>query len=100
MRFIATVAFKGLRVKLTFPISGHFDVLESTVGCDQITRVGAVAIAFAFETAFSLSGSNEGIEFLAHHEFQNRPHGALSQSTQMLVKFLLIGHRGSWLLLG
>src|SRR2546425_9783730 len=44
MGFIATVAFKGLGVELTFAISGHFDVLESTSGGDQITCVGAVAI--------------------------------------------------------
>src|SRR5207244_7676316 len=28
MRFIATVAFKGLRVELAFTVSGHVDLLE------------------------------------------------------------------------
>jgi hypothetical protein len=55
--FITTVAFKDLGAELTLPISGDFDVLKPTGGCDQITGVGAVAIAFAFGTAFSPGGS-------------------------------------------
>src|SRR6266702_5151754 len=51
VRFIATVAFKGLGVELTFTISGHFDIFEPTSGCYQITAVGAVAVPFAFGTA-------------------------------------------------
>ena len=61
VRFKATVAFKGLRVELTFTISGHFHLLQPTRRCHQVSRVRAVAIAFALGTAFSPLGSNEGI---------------------------------------
>src|SRR5260370_11258972 len=61
MRFIATVALKGLGMELTFTISGDLDLLEPTRRCGQITAVGAVAIAFTLGTAFSPCGSNEGI---------------------------------------
>ena len=91
MRFIATVAFKGLGMELTFPISGDVDLLDPPCRCRQITRVGAVAIAFALGTTCSPGGSNESIEFLAHHQFDHRAHGTLSQDSQMLMKFLLLG---------
>jgi hypothetical protein len=61
MRFIATVAFKGRRVELTFTVSGHFEVLEPTRGCDEITGIGAVAISFALGTTFSPRDSDERI---------------------------------------
>jgi hypothetical protein len=61
VRFIATVAFKGLRVELAFTVSGHVDLLEPTSRGHQITRVGAIAIAFALGTTFAPGGSNEGI---------------------------------------
>ncbi len=38
--FIATVAVKGLRVKLTLTISGHFDLLNPTRRGDQVAGVG------------------------------------------------------------
>jgi hypothetical protein len=41
-------------------------------------------------TAFGMASSNEGIEFLAHHQFQDCAHRALSQDSQMLVEFLLV----------
>src|SRR2546428_13309135 len=53
VRLIATIAFKGLGVELTFTISGHFDLLEPTSRCDQIARVGAVAVSFAFRATLS-----------------------------------------------
>src|SRR6266851_7111262 len=96
MRFIATVAFKGLGMELTFPISGHVDLLEPTRRGRQIARVGAIAIAFAFGATLSPTDSDEGIEFLAHHQFQDRAHGALSQGSQMLMKFLLLWQWGRW----
>jgi len=90
MRFIATVAFKLLDVELTFPISGHSNVLQPTSRCHPITGGGAVAVAFALGAAFSPRRSNERISLLTYHQFQDRPHGALSQGTQMLMKFLLL----------
>lgn len=91
MGFETTIAVKDLRVELTLPISGNVDVLKPTAGCDKITSVGAEALAFAFGTAFSPGGSDEGIELLTHHQFDHRPHSTLSQGAQMLVKFLLLG---------
>ena len=93
MRLIATVAFKGLGVELTFPISGHFQILEPTCRGHQITSVGAEALAFAVGTAFSPGGPNEGSKFLVPHQFDHRAHRALSKGTQMLVKFLLLRQR-------
>jgi hypothetical protein len=39
---------------LTFPISGDFDLLKPTRGCDQTESISAVTIAFALGTAFAL----------------------------------------------
>ncbi len=44
--FIPTVAFKGLRMKLTLTISGNLQVLDPTRGSDEIAVIEAVAIAF------------------------------------------------------
>jgi hypothetical protein len=49
-------------------------------------------------SAFSPISTNEGIELLAHGQFDHRAHGALSESTQMLLKFVLLGQQvGRWL---
>jgi hypothetical protein len=76
--FIAKVSFKRLRVELTFPISGHVDVLKPTRGGHQIAAVGgAVAIPFALRATLSPRGSNELIELFTHHRFDHDPNGAL-----------------------
>ena len=90
VRFIAAVAFKGLRMKLALPIARNFDLLEPTGRCHEVAGVGTVAIAFTFRVRFSPSGSNKRIQFLAHNYFYYRPNGTLSQGTQMLMKFLLL----------
>ena len=61
VRFIATVALKGLGVELTSTIPGHVDILEPPSGRHQITCVVAVAVAFALGTTLSPGRSNEGI---------------------------------------
>src|SRR5437588_5992569 len=61
MGFIATVAFKSLRMELTFTISGDLDFLEPTSGGHQIARVGAVAVPFALRATLSPGCSNERI---------------------------------------
>jgi hypothetical protein len=45
---IAAIAFKGLRVELTFTISGDSDVFEPTGRGHQVAEVGTVAIPFTF----------------------------------------------------
>src|SRR3989440_7747169 len=95
--FIATVAIKDLGVELAFPISRHLEIFVSARRCCQIARIGAVAVAAAFGATLSPGRSNEGIQLLAHHQLQDSAHGALSQSTEMLMKFLLLRQwRGRW----
>lgn len=60
----------------------------------QITRVSAIAMAFALGATCSPGNSNEGIEFLAHHQFEHDPHGTLGKTTQVLVEDLLLGQDG------
>jgi hypothetical protein len=81
-----TVAFKGLRVELTFPISRYFEIFDAPRLCRQTTRVRSIARTLAFGTTFSPGGSNEGIEFFAHDQLQDRAHRALSQNPQVLGK--------------
>ncbi len=98
MGFIATVAFKGLRVEVTFTISGHVDVLESTSRGHQITSVGAVAVSFALGAPFSPDRSNELVELFTHHGFEHDPHGALGECSQVLMEDLLLWeYGGRWL---
>ena len=59
--FIATVAFKGLGVELTFPISRYFEILNASRRCRQITGVLPIAIAFAVRTALTPGSPNERI---------------------------------------
>jgi hypothetical protein len=89
VRFIATVALKGLGVELTFTIPGHVDVLDPTCGCHQVARVVAVAVPFAFRATFSPGRSNELVELFTHHRFYHDPHGALGESTQVLMEDVL-----------
>jgi len=95
MRFIAAVAFKDPAVELAFSISGHLEVFETARRCRQFAHVGAIAIAFAFGVTFSPGCSYESVQLLAHHQFQDGPHGALSQSSQVLVEFLLFWQKWS-----
>jgi hypothetical protein len=89
VRFVATVAFKRLRVEVTFPISGDVDVLEPTRGGHQIARVVPIAVASALRTALSPGRSKELIELFTHHGFDHDPNGTLSQGTQVLMEFFL-----------
>jgi len=80
-------------MKLALPISRNLQVLDPTRRSDQIAGVGPVAIAFALGTALTPRSSNEGIELLAHYQFDHCAHGTLGQGTQMLMEFLLLGQR-------
>ncbi len=44
----------------------------------------------ALEKLFYYLPSLERIQLLAHHQFQHRPNGALSQTTQMLMRILAV----------
>src|SRR5260370_3924847 len=59
MGLIATVALKGLRVKLSFTISGDLDLLEPTSGYHPIAAVRAITVPFAFRAALTPSLSDE-----------------------------------------
>ena len=100
MRFKAAVALERLRMELPFTIPGHIHVLDPTWRGHEIPLVRAVAIAFALGCTFSPGCSNHCIQFFTHDEFYHRPNSALSQDTQMLMKFLLIGQRWRWGLRG
>jgi hypothetical protein len=76
-------------MELAFPISRDLEIFDATRGCHQITKRGAVAIAFAFGTTFSRGHSQEGVELFAHHGFYHRANGTLSKTAQGGVKFLL-----------
>jgi hypothetical protein len=77
--FIALVALEDLGMELTFPISGHFDLLESTRRGDQITPVEAVAIPFAFGATFSPSHADDRIKLLAHDVLHHHTHSLAGQ---------------------
>ena len=98
MGFIALIALKRLGMELAFPIAGDLEIFDPTSRCGQIARIAAEALAFAFGATLSPGSSNERIQFLAHHQLSDRAHGALSQGTQMLMKFVRLWHRESWLL--
>ena len=87
MWFVATVAFKRLRVELTRAVYGDVDLLEPTSGGHEISRVVAVAVPFALRATLSPGHSNELVEFFTHHGFYHDPNGALSQGTQVLMEF-------------
>src|SRR5215469_855543 len=58
---VTAIALKSLGMELTRAVSGHFNLLQPTRRCREITSVCPVAIAFAFWTTFSPRCSNEGI---------------------------------------
>ena len=58
---VTAIALKGLGVELTRAVSGHFNILQPTRRCREISSVGTVAIAFAFGATFSPRCSYEGI---------------------------------------
>src|SRR5260221_11663776 len=99
MRFIAAVTLKHLRVEVTFPVSGHLDLLEPTRRGDQIAGVVAVSIPFALEATFSPSDPDERIEVLAHHVLPHHANGAAGQFAQIMLERLLVGQRWGGLLL-
>src|SRR2546423_566657 len=66
---LVAVALKRLRVKVTFPVSWYFDLLEPANGGHQIAPVMAVAVPFALRATFSPGHSNERLEFLTHHDY-------------------------------
>ncbi len=69
VRFVALVAFKGLRVELAFSISRDLEILESARRCAQIARIAAVAVAFALGATLAPGCSNELVELFTHHRF-------------------------------
>ena len=88
--FIATVAFKGLRMELTLAVSGDLNILEPASGGHQVARVVAVAIPFALGGTLSPGRSNELIELFTHHGFYHDPHSALGERTQVVMEDLLV----------
>jgi hypothetical protein len=50
--FVATIAVKHLGMEVTFPVSGHLDILDPTRRGHQITAGEAVAIAVAAAGCF------------------------------------------------
>ena len=69
VRFIAAVAFKGLRVELTRAVSGHVDLREPTSRGHQIAGVVAVAVPFALGATLAPGRSNNLVELFTHHGF-------------------------------
>src|SRR6266852_1428566 len=90
VRFIAAVAFKGLRVELTGAVSGHVDLLEPTRGGHQIAGVVAVAVPFALGATLAPGRSNKLVELFTHHGFYHDPHSALGERTQVVMEDLLV----------
>jgi hypothetical protein len=89
LRFVATIAINQLGVELSFPVSGHFQLLDLTGGGRQITRIAAVAVAFAFGGTLSPLGSHKLGQFFAHDFFHHHLHGSTDVCTQLLMKGLL-----------
>jgi hypothetical protein len=77
-------------MKLAFPISRNFDLLQPTSGGHQITGIGAIAIPFAFGTTLSPGCSNELVELFTHHRFDHGPNGTLGERPQVLMEDLLL----------
>src|SRR5712692_10584982 len=97
VRFIAAVAFKGLRVELTRAISGHVDLLEPTSGGHQIAGVVAIAVPFALGATLAPGRSNKLVELFTHHGFYHDPHRALGERTQVVMEDLLFWqYRRRW----
>ena len=96
--FIATIAFKGLCMKLTLAISGNLQIFDATRGSDEIAVIEAVAISFPFGTTLSPADSNEAVSFLAHDALQPHANGIAGQFTQILSESLLVRQRWGCLL--
>jgi hypothetical protein len=56
---IPIVTLEDLRVNFPRAVSGNVQIFNGTTGCRQITRVEAIAIAFAFGCAFSPGRSHK-----------------------------------------
>jgi len=50
----------------------------------------AVAVPFALGATLSPGRSNELLELFTHHGFDHDAHGALGETTQVLMEFLLV----------
>src|SRR6266516_1484859 len=57
--FIPTIAIKELGVELSFPVSGHFQVLDLTRGSCQITAIAPIAVSFPLGATLSPLCSQE-----------------------------------------
>ena len=51
--FVAAIPVKHLRMEVTFPVSGHFEILNASGGSYQVTGIGPIAITPAMGSAFS-----------------------------------------------
>src|SRR5260370_34361486 len=78
--FIATVALEDLAVKLSFPVPGDFERLHAPRACDQITRIGPIAIAMSSGRAFAPRGSDALLQFFTHDLFDQDLNGAHGQT--------------------
>ena len=84
---ISIVTLKDLRVKFSGAISGNIQILNGATGCCQITRVEAIAIAFACGRTFSPSRSHKPFQLFAHDLFHDDPCGIADLCTQIPMKF-------------
>ncbi|GAC1346834.1 MAG: hypothetical protein NVSMB27_11130 [Ktedonobacteraceae bacterium] len=89
-RFVATVAFKHLTVKLPFPISRNLEIFNVSGRSYEVASVGPIAIASTSGCAFSPRCTKTLFEFFTHNLFEqnlNRTHG---KTTQLLTKGFLL----------
>ena len=63
--------------------------IRSWATCCSISIDLAVAVPFAFRATFSPGRSNELVELFTHHGFYHDPNGALGESTQVLMEYVL-----------
>ncbi len=78
--FIALVTLEDLAVKLSFPVPGDFERLHAPRACDQITRIGPIAIAMSSGRAFAPRGSDALLQFFTHDLFDQDLNGAHGQT--------------------
>jgi hypothetical protein len=79
--FIALVALEDLAVKLPFPISGDFEILNTPRGSHSIAGVGSIAIPMAIGSTFSPRGSNALLQLFTHDVFDQHLDGTDSETT-------------------
>src|SRR6266566_2746108 len=88
---IATVLLKGLRVKLPGAVSRDIEVFDRASARHQVTRVEAIAIAFALRRAFSPCRSEKVAQFFTHDFFHHRSRCVANLCPQILMKFSCLG---------